>query len=124
EHRALRTQLRGDAVREAQLGEILWSRLKEPGAVAAEDTGALAALSGRSALPLRRDGSLTGQLPRYVVLRGGIVPQTDRAVTLFDTPQFLSSYAPCVLRRGRSNEIEDCVWTRRAPPTTAVTAEF
>jgi tetratricopeptide (TPR) repeat protein len=124
DHRTLRAELRGSAVRDAQLGAILWSDLKEPGAVAAEETGALAALSSRTAYPLRRDGTLPSDMPRYVVLSGGEIPSTDREQALFDSATFLASYAPCELRRGRANEIRDAVWVRRAPPASSATPAY
>lgn len=122
--RALRDRVRGDAVRDAQLGAILWADLKEPGDIAAERTGALAAISGRVAHGLRDDGSLPVPLPRYIVLAGGKLPMSDRERALFESPGFLAAYAPCELRRGRASEFADAIWVRRTPPAAQVDPDY
>ena len=110
-------ELRASAVRDAQLGTLFWEQKDLPGSIAAERTGALAAMSGRIVHVLRRDGSLPQPLPRWFVFAEGLLPTTPRERTQFDEPGFLAAYAPREVRRGESNLIADVVWTLREPPS-------
>ncbi len=110
-------ELRAAAVRNAQLGVLLWREGGADATAAAGAAGALAALSGRPVHPLRADGALPAPPPEWVVFARGRAPTTRREIAAFESPGFLEAYAPRTIHRGETGAVRDTVWARRATPT-------
>lgn len=113
---AWRSGLHESAAREAQIAVFLRERLPEAGVVLAERCGVLAATSGRETRSLRGASRLADGAPSAVVFRKAIRPDSRRERALFARPEFLSSYAPLLFRRGPTLGIQDAVWVRRRVP--------
>ncbi len=124
EDRAHRRDERERTARLAQIEAFARENL-EPGAIASDETGTLAALSAREVRPLGEvHDYAAGEPPtRIVVLRGRVVPVSPAERRLFDGATFLASYAPLEFRRGPSLRIRDAIWIRRPEPVAGSRSE-